>query len=341
MAPPVSGIPALGDGTHSLADVEVLTIVGSDWLAEPSDVAIRPDVPSELWITTRQNDSIVIVSGVGTEGQTVERYAASGNTHFLPRPSALAFGTPDRLATAHEIAVPTQRSTPADFMGPTLWPTDTTLFDGGHASHMDMLHNSPNAVGIAWETGNAYWVVDGYHGSLTRYDFVADHGPGQEDHSDGIIARYVEGEIGYLEGVPAHAELDHETGLLYVADPANGRVVALDIATGTRGGNISPNYDGAEQYEVEGATLTTVIVGADVGLARPSGLALHEGHLYVSDHFNSTIAAFELETMELVDWVSVAEIAPSGSLGGIALDAEGRIYFADLVGSQVLRLAAR
>ena len=25
------------------------------------------------------------------------------------------------------------------------------------SSHLDMLHNSPNAVGIAWDHGNAFW----------------------------------------------------------------------------------------------------------------------------------------------------------------------------------------
>ena len=35
-------------------------------------------------------------------------------------------------------------------MGPTLWDGNLNIYDGGHASHLDMLHNSPNGAGIAW-----------------------------------------------------------------------------------------------------------------------------------------------------------------------------------------------
>ena len=60
---------------------------------------------------------------------------------------------------------------------------------------------------------------------------------------------------------------------------------------------------------------------------------------FVSDNTNSTIAAFDPTIGALIDWVSLASIAPSGSLGGIVFDAEGRLYVADLLGSRVLRIA--
>jgi sugar lactone lactonase YvrE len=258
----------------------------------------------------------------------------------MPRPSALAFGAPGFLATVHEIDDRTQTGTPPDFMGPTLWTSDVDEFEAGHASHYDMLHNSPNAVGIAWESGNAYWVYDGYHRSITRYDFGLDHGPGGEDHSDGVIARYVEGQVGYVEQVGAHMEMDRATGLLYVADPANVRVAVLDTRTGTRGAIIGPNYDGADMYAVDGAALTTLIDGNAHGLVRPSGIAIHGGVLYVSDASTSRIAAFDL-TGAPIDWIDLSSQIAPGQMGGIELDAEGRIYVCEFEANRVLRVSAR
>jgi sugar lactone lactonase YvrE len=337
-----SGIPVLGNGRHTSDAVEITTIIGEGELREPTDIAFRPDAPNnELWITNRATFSMTIVRSPGTAEQMSTRHNALGNTHFMPKPSALAFGAPGFMATIHEIDEPTQASTPADFMGPTLWPSDPTLFTGGHGSHLDMLHNTPNGVGIAWERDNVYWIVDGYHRSITRYDFALDHGPGQEDHSDGIIARCVEGMISYVPGVSAHAELDHETGLLYVADPGSGRVFALDTTSGTRGAELFPNYDGGEMYSVDNATLMTVIEGSEVGLVQPSGLAIHDDMIVVSDAASSVIAAFDLETYELLDWISIADVAAPGSLRGIDFDAEGRLYVADVSGSRVLRIAPK
>ena len=59
-------------------------------------------------------------------------------------------------------------------MGPTLWTNDGSIYNGGHATHYDMLHDSPNGAGIAWESGTAYWIFDGWHQSLTRYNFRND-----------------------------------------------------------------------------------------------------------------------------------------------------------------------
>jgi DNA-binding beta-propeller fold protein YncE len=340
--PAPTGIPALGNGTHSTAAVTITTIAGPDVLFQPTDVALDPAVPTSLWVTVRESGGIVVIDDVGGAAQTTMLEANFGAVHFLPRPAALAFGQPGTLATIHDISIPTQSSTPGDFMGPTLWSTDRSLFDGGHASHLDMLHNSPNGVGIAWDHDNVYWVIDGWHSSITRYDFRMDHGPGNEDHSDGIIARYVEGEIQYVENVPAHAVLDHETGLLYVADPGRSRVLTLDTASGTRGADLPfrENYDGGEMYQMRDAVLEVAIDGAEVGLVEPSGLAIADGVLYVTDHFTSIVAAFDLETRELVDYLGLGEMAPAGSLAGIEIDATGQIYVADQLGSRVLRISA-
>lgn len=337
------GLAVLGHGTHALADLEVATIATADHgLNVPRDVAFHPDVPTQLWIVNFGDTSTTILVDVGTETQDWRKRNAFGAAHFLARPSALAFGAPGYMATIHEMDEPTQSTTPSDFMGPTLWPSSLEDYDGGHASHLDMLHNSPNGVGIAWERDNVYWVFDGFHGSLTRYDFQADHGPGQEDHSDGIITRYVEGQVAYVAGVSSHLEMDRATGLLYVADSGNARIAVLDTATGTPGGRIGPNYDGAEMSAMLDAVLTTLVDGnaLDPVMVRPSGLALHDGMVFVSDNETSRIYAFDL-TGQLVDWLDVSPEVGPGGLQGIDFDPEGRLHVVDSAGNRILRIAPR
>ena len=43
------------------------------------------------------------------------------------------------------------------------------IFNGDHDSHLDMLHNSPDSAGIAWERDNVYWVLDGAHRIARAY----------------------------------------------------------------------------------------------------------------------------------------------------------------------------
>ena len=259
-------------------------------------------------------------------------------THFLARPVGLAFGAHQRLATAHEENRVTQPSTPRDFMGPTLWTSNLQEFEGGHPSHYDMLHNSPSAAGIAWQSAGIYWVFDGAHNSLTRYNFNRDHGPGGTDHSDGVVHRFVDGQMSYVPGVVSQMAYDSTTGLLYAADTGRNRIVALDTNSGRQGGAITPNYDGTVQRYVHGAALSTVINGASVGLVRPAGLRLVGDTLFVTDNATSRVYGFSKDG-ELLDWVDM-ELA-SGSLAGLTFDSAGRMYLVDTSANQILRVTAK
>src|SRR4030095_8086057 len=191
------------------------------------------------------------------------------------------FAPAGRVDTRHETHERTQgEQTPPDFMGPTLWLSDLAFFDAGEASHLDMLHNSPDGMGIAWEKDLVFWVFDGWHSSITRYDFVHDHGPGGTDHSDGIISRYVEGDVERMPGVPSHMEVDG--GLLYFADTGHARIAVLDTASGTPGGNVGPNYDNCVMFAMDGAMLTTLVDGGTMGMTAPSGLGIHDGLVFVT-----------------------------------------------------------
>ncbi len=330
-------VPVLGRGKHTLDAVELRTIgTASDGLATPRDLGFNPDEAGQLWVVNREGPSVTIFFGVGAPEQSTSTRSSSGGEHFLAKPAALAFGAPGTLSTAQGEDGITQPQTPDTFMGPTLWTSDSGIFDAGHDTHLDMLHNSPDSMGIAWDHDNVYWVFDGFHESITRYDFGSDHGLGGEDHSDGEVARYAEGEVGYVPDVPSHLELDAASSQLYIADSGNRRVAVLDTKSGTRGGAITPNYDGDDQYAMIGAKIGTLVDGPSVGLERPSGIALHAGLVFVTDNQNGKIFAFDLKG-QLADWIQT-DAAPSG-LMGVAFDSEGRLYYVDAVGNRVVRLA--
>jgi DNA-binding beta-propeller fold protein YncE len=280
---------------------------------------------------------------------------ALGAEHFMPNPTGIAFAPNGFFATIHDINTVTQESTPWDFMGPTLWTQ--TWFDGGHGSHMDMLHNSPSGIGIAWVHGNTYVVNDGAHGSITVYDFRNDHNYGGSDHSDGVTLRYADGLLERVEGVPAHIVFDKATGLAYAVDTGHNRVVSVDLGLDylTKSGFdyisiknknykvsrvLDPNYDGTIQRFVDGPVTNTVIDGAKSKLSTPSGIALYNDLLYVSDYTNGQIHAFSKEG-KLLDSLTLSDVLPAAAnsaLSGIEFDAKGNLYITDLLNNRVYRL---
>jgi len=341
-APPMpTGIPVLGSGSHSRDRVRVTVVAtDDDGLNTPRDLAFNPEAPEQLWVVNFGSSRATIIRNVGTPERDARTRAGVGNTHFMSKPSALAFGAPGTFATAQEEDEPTQRQTPADFMGPVIWDSDYDLFESGDDSHLDMLHNSPNAVGIAWEADNIYWVVDGAHRSLTRYDFATLHERGGVDHRTGTVLRYAEGMLTYTEGVSGHAEWDAPSSTLYVSDPGSNRVLRFTPEGATMGTTIVPNYDGTRQRRMSGGTVETFVDGAMNELRRPSGLALVGDRFYVTDAETSRITAFDREGRR-VDWLDLSADVPAGGLQGITLDSRGYIYVVNSVDSQVIEIAPR
>lgn len=337
--PGPTGLPVLGNGTHDVNEVNVEIIAtADDRLNEPRDVALNPMVPGQVWIINTADNSTVVLHDAGLPEQTSERHNSFGSDHFLASPGGIAFSDHGFFATSQDTADITQLDTPANFMGPTLWVADFEIYDAGHLGHMDMLHNSPLGAGIAWERDNVYWVFDGYHSSLTRYDFVADHGPGNTDHSDGIIHRYVEGEVTRIDGAVSNMFYDQAESKLYVADTGNSRIAVLDTAAGVPGSGLAPNYDGCTMMRYEGAMTQTLINTIEFGFGRPTGLATHNNLIYIADWELSNLYAFTYAG-ELVDYLETG--LPPYSLNGITVDPEGRIYFTDTLGNQLLRVSAK
>jgi hypothetical protein len=336
------GVSILGNGTHDIANMvfEVMADDG-DGLNTPRDLAFHPQRTDELWIVNRADNSSVILLDAGTDDQEANRRGnTAGSAHFLAQPSALAFADDGTWASIHETDDLTQGpgGTPEDFMGPTLWTDDLDIYDGGHGGHLDMLHNSPNGMGIAWEEDRTFWVFDGFHDSLTRYFFNDDHGPGGADHSDGEIERHVEGEVRWREDIPSHMEYDHNEDYLYIADTGNNRIAVHDARSGDEGGSYGPNYDGiGRQVAYEGGDCWTLVDGESIeDMGRPSGLALHNDMIFTNDNRSGRIFAFDLDG-NLLDWLDTG--LEEGALMGMEFDADGNLWLVDAVNDEVLRIS--
>jgi hypothetical protein len=349
----LKGIAAMGHTANSIDDVTFEQLVGEDdGLDVPRDLDFNPDRPGELWIVNRADDSVTIVSNAGTADQTTQHLIDPYAEHFMDEVSSIDFGQPGTFGTCHESRnTYNGKGAPNRFMGPTLWSSDMDVFAKSNpaavefvsdlfgfyadlGSHLDMLHESPLCVGIEWSNDNVYWVFDGFNNSITRYDFAEDHGPGYDDHSDGIISRYVEDQVAYVADVPSHLVLEPETGFLYVADTGNNRIAILDTASGTKGNRLASQEPGVDHHVMDGGEIWTFIEGSDAGLGQPSGLDMHDGVLYVGDHSNGNLFAFDVETGDLIDWVGTGLTG----LMGVKVVSEDEIWVVDADSNGVYRL---
>lgn len=262
--------------------------------------------------------------------------------HFMRRPTSIAFGPNGTFATCHEARTGNPEDAPTDYIGPTLWTSDPAIFgktqpppaDGSfvpNGSHLDMLHQTPFCMGIAHETENVYWTFNGQVGAIDRYDFKEPHPPGGDDHSDGEVLRYVQGSVARVENVPSHMVFD--AGQLYIADTGNARIARLDTQSGQVGSAFIPYDPLTVHHFVDGAVIVDVVPPGT--LQQPSGIALHDGVLYVTDHATSAIHAFDLEGALIR---SLDTGLPPGTLAGITIGPDGRAYFVDQLTASVLRI---
>ncbi len=333
-------IPRLDAG-----DVTLIEIAGpSAGLRDPRDLAFDPRRPGDLWIVSDDVGTVVIVHDATSASPAAERRDDAAAGHFLHRAAAIAFGAdetsfgvPGTFATCGESRNENGLEGAEDFMGPVLWSSDPSVFGRqnpiGLGSHLDMLHESPLCVGLAHERDNVFWAITGATGAITRYDFGRDHGVGMDDHDDGSAWEYARGTIGYVPGVPAHAVMGPDA-MLYVADPGHGRVVRLDTRSGTVGGQLpAPERLRGGFPRIDGAQVTELVPAGT--LARPSGLELHDGLLWVTDAATGRIAAFDLDGGPRAQLGT--GLGPD-ALAGIAFGPDGRMYLVERLGSRVLRV---
>jgi len=351
---PLDGLAVLGYADNDTEDVQ-LTLIGdaSDGLNTPRDLGFNPERLGELWVVNRTDDSVSIFFDSGTSGQTSEHIIDPYALHFMEEVSSIEFGNIGTFGTCQESRnTYNGNAAPNDFMGPTLWSTDFDIFGETNpaavdyltrlygmqtdlGSHLDMLHETPLCMGIAWQYENAYWAFNGLKGSIDRNNFHLDHGPGFDDHSDGTIYRYGEGQFSRVPDVPSHMKYDHNDHLLYIADTGNNAIKVLDIVAGEPVDRLPVQEYGTAHYAIEGEDIQTLIDGSEYGMEMPSGLTIVEDVLLVTDNATSTIFAFTLEG-DLIDMLETD--FPSGALMGIYATSLEDIWLVNAVDNEVWRL---
>jgi hypothetical protein len=286
------------------------------------------DADGNLWVANRADDRTFVVFNPGTADQDFDRLKDGYAEHFMEETAAFSFDGDVQMASCGE-----SNNTYNDrggrgngYMGPVLWSTDLNIFGVanpiGLGSHLDMSHESPYCVGIAWEQANAYWAFDGKNKALTRHDFQQDHGVGMDEHFDHIVYRLLEPEMTRVEEAPGHLVYDDETGVLYAADTGGGRIVWLDTASGEKGKKLETNDPGVQHNEWENADWGEL----STDFEQPGGLAYDGTFLYVGDWATGLITQLDLEG----NAVRTLETGfGEGQLYGIELGPDGKLWVID------------
>lgn len=323
-----------------------------DGLDDPTDLDFHPDFSRmELWVINRREASIggstTIYYNAGRRGSQSSETRVDGNSiHFMSLPSGIAFSNNGNFANSPSVWDANQRpNTSNPFTGPALWTSDTSLYaleHGENGSHYDMLHESPYSMGIAHESGNAFWLYDGNSGDIVRYDFVDDHAPGNDDHSDGIVRRYPVPvstiRNSTTQRIPNHVVLDKETNWLYIVDAQAAEVLRLDITSGTSNGLFSGSTvfgqtEALTEYSnMAGITFETII---DTDLETPSGIEIIGDRLLVSDYENGDIRVYDMSAD--FNYLGKFETGREG-IAGIKVGPEGNLWYVNMEDSELHKI---
>jgi DNA-binding beta-propeller fold protein YncE len=352
---------AIDDGGANDVVVEpaTLTNVYTPTAAVPlsaTSLAFNPTVDGELWVMLRQFpsgkpctmtddsgcDALVGVAGVvsdATGAAPTGVIKQDGNAwHFMRRPTAIAWGDGAIFSSCGEGLTDNYEDVAMSYAGPVLWSSDPAIFGvkpkaGENGTHIDMLHETPYCMGLAHESANVFWAFNGELGALDRVDFHAPHRVGGDDHSDGEVHRYATGQLKRTAEVPSQLVYDSARNLVYVADTGNARVLSVDPSTARPGGDIQIWEDLQASGAMDGATLRELVPKGS--LQQPSGIALADDVVYVTDNATSLIHTFDPTGKSLRTFDTALA---AGSLAGITIGPDKRMYVANLLTGGVERV---
>ena len=231
------------------------------------------------------------------------------------------------------------------FTGPSLWSSDLNIYgvignpptQQYNGSHLDMVHQSPFGKGIAHEKDNVYWVFDGWAKSLTRYDFVDDHGPGQHYHGDAKVHVYNEIQVEPDGNLPSHMIVDKATNWLYVCHTKAGEILRVDITKGERNVTLPKvsNEPLADYASYKNAVFETII---STGLQKPVGIHIHDGILLVGDNAAGEIVMYDIEAPGFPEIGRIEIGYAHSSIMGITVGPDNKIYYTDFINRLVVRI---
>jgi hypothetical protein len=336
------GIPNIID--NYIGVTPVLTEIGnsSDSIAVPRDLDFHPILTrNELWVILKSTEAIggktVKFTQAGQAGQTSLLQKDGNAWHFMSLPTAIAFSDNGNFATSPGV-YDANHDGGNPFTGPTLWSSDPAIYaqpSGGNGSHLDMLHQSPHAMGICADEENAFWVFDDNDQDIVYYDFKEDHGPGKSYHGDAIIRRYsglnVSGEP--THHVPSHLILDKSTNMLYIVDTGNDRVLRMDVTTGAFSQNLNP-YEAVVEYSTWSGAVFNVF--ADSGFTTPCGIDFIDNRLIVSDYATGDIIIYDNSSSTGVEIGRIVTGTPG--IMGVKIGPDGKIWYVNAMTNQVVRL---
>jgi hypothetical protein len=328
-------------GTHSASQL-TMTVILRSGLSNPSSLAFKPSEDS-LWIVNQGNDSSVIVDRPGKSDQKVTQYWDDSD-HFMNNPTQISFSRykEEFAVSLNNLNDYNGGARPNYFTGVTLYTSNRYYYRGDANSHLDMLHHSPNAMGLiggmrptsSSSDKREYWVFNGLSGSIDRYFFNAPHELGGDDHSDGITVRYGTGSIKRVSTVPGHLAFNTSNRTLYIADTGNGRIAKLNTKLSLdRAVQIQGYHDETPLYELVGNSVESLTSYGS--LSRPSGLLYKGSRLVVAENGTGHIKVFDTYGTLKGD---IDTGLGSGALTGLAEGPDGKLYFLDSRGGRVLRL---
>lgn len=336
------GIPNIIDDYIGITPQKTIIATSADGISVPRDLDFHPTLTNnELWVILKSTENAggqtVKISNAGEAVQTELLQQDENAYHFMSLPTAIAFSENGNFATSPGV-YDANHDGGTPFTGPTLWSSDPMIYaqpSPGNGSHLDMLHESPYCMGIAYESDNVFWVNDGDHNSIVRYDFKEDHGPGMHDHSDGNVRRY--NGLGIVEDpthhVPSHLVLDKPTGMLYIVDSENDRVLRLDINTGAATGTFTP-IEGIDEASVYTGFTSSVYIGS--GLTQPCGIDIVGDRLIVSDYVTGEIIIYNCSGSSAVELSRIQTNTPG--VMGVKIGPDGKIWYVNATTNQVVRL---
>jgi hypothetical protein len=339
-----------GDGIPNIIDdyvnslIEITEIAGSsEQVNNPTDLDFHPVLSkNELWVINKDTEttggSTVTIYNAGESDQS-ELWKRDGNAwHFMSLPTGIAFSENTNFASSPGVYDANHNGGDA-FTGVSLWSSDMSIYaepSGGNGSHLDMTHTSPYCQGIAYESGNAFWHFDGFSNDIVRNDFVDDHGPGNDFHSDARIRRYADDVVlkDADDVVVSHLVLDEDKQWLYVVDHGNNRVIRIDINTGDVGGTPDyPDYEGYMEYTMVTNYVQETVVS---DLIQPAGIDVIEDRMIVSEHLSGDIIIYDISVIPAQELQRIE--TGYSSLQGIKIGPDGKIWGVDYDSENVFRV---